>query len=365
MTDSAPNPAEEPGSWPERRRRAESACDHLRESPTSADACRQVQEFAADQKWEVRKVIAESLTAFPDEVYVQLAASLCQDTNALVRAAAQRSVERRAPTSGAAPTNPGVLQAARDRIEAKYGPQAAEEAIRLAQKFTEMHLRSAVHDIKNILTYFKLEPKMLARAAALADEKRQVQRYRRGRHYLERLVEMMRCYSEDLTPVMKPESLREIARDAVESAYDEVRSQGRTPDPVEWVVEVPDIAIPVSLYHFSMALTNMVKNAVESYASDKNTFAPGVVTIRAEVEGDQLRIEVIDDGKGISPSDMLKRREFVPGGSSKKLGSGYGLPISRRYIEAHGGTLQITSVENEGTTVTIRISLDTQKGEQQ
>ncbi|MCF7734333.1 MAG: ATP-binding protein [Akkermansiaceae bacterium] len=44
---------------------------------------------------------------------------------------------------------------------------------------------------------------------------------------------------------------------------------------------------------------------------------------------------------------------FIPGKTSKRGGSGYGLPLCNRYLTAHGGRLALESQEDEGTTATV------------
>ena len=68
--------------------------------------------------------------------------------------------------------------------------------------------------------------------------------------------------------------------------------------------------------------------------------------------------QVTDSGKGINARDLEKLLEFVPGNTSKKhLGTGYGLPIAKRYVEAHGGKLTMLSEEDNGTVVTVLLPL--------
>jgi len=88
---------------------------------------------------------------------------------------------------------------------------------------------------------------------------------------------------------------------------------------------------------------------------------PGFVFVEVATQESWMVVTVSDGGCGIAPGDLAKLREFIPGGSSKRRdrsGTGYGLPICRRYVEAHGGTLTIQSKEGEGTTVSFRLPLD-------
>lgn len=97
--------------------------------------------------------------------------------------------------------------------------------------------------------------------------------------------------------------------------------------------------------HMQQVLTNLFKNAVE--ASD------GTPEISLSIRADGVRgtfIQVLDRGHGI-PAEVL-RRALLPFYSTKKEGTGLGLPLCREIIEAHGGRIRIQARKGGGTTVT-------------
>lgn len=64
-------------------------------------------------------------------------------------------------------------------------------------------------------------------------------------------------------------------------------------------------------------------------------------------------MEVIDTGAGIAPE--MHHRVFEPFYSTKPGGTGLGLPMVRRIVESHGGTIQLQSEPGKGTRFTIRL----------
>jgi signal transduction histidine kinase len=95
------------------------------------------------------------------------------------------------------------------------------------------------------------------------------------------------------------------------------------------------------------ALINLLLNAIQA------TPPGGSVQVTAAAETEALRIVVIDSGSGIAP-DMLERI-FDPYFTTRPQGTGLGLPIALRIIQAHGGTLEVSSVLGRGTTVEARL----------
>jgi len=66
-------------------------------------------------------------------------------------------------------------------------------------------------------------------------------------------------------------------------------------------------------------------------------------------------VEVRDTGCGIAPPDTL--RIFDPYVTTKPGGTGLGLAIARQTIEAHAGTITVSSAVGVGTTMTIRLPI--------
>jgi signal transduction histidine kinase len=77
------------------------------------------------------------------------------------------------------------------------------------------------------------------------------------------------------------------------------------------------------------------------------------VTVRTEVGGPFVRIEVSDTGPGIPPDKLPKI--FEPLFTTKSFGVGLGLPTVRQIVEEHGGTVDAACLSGEGATFTIRL----------
>jgi signal transduction histidine kinase len=96
-------------------------------------------------------------------------------------------------------------------------------------------------------------------------------------------------------------------------------------------------------------LTNLLDNAIKySPAGDE-------VEVRAYSEDGRIRIDVRDNGPGIAREDqrlIFEKFGRVTSGHTPP-GTGLGLFIARSIVEAHGGTLDVTSAPERGATFTL------------
>jgi len=97
------------------------------------------------------------------------------------------------------------------------------------------------------------------------------------------------------------------------------------------------------------ALLNLVINAIQAIP------AAGLVEVSAEVEDDHAIIRVRDDGVGIPPENI--RKIFDPFFSTKASGTGLGLAMVHRIVDAHGGAISVESRPGVGTTIELRLPL--------
>jgi two-component system sensor histidine kinase HydH len=108
--------------------------------------------------------------------------------------------------------------------------------------------------------------------------------------------------------------------------------------------------VNVDPMRLEQALLNLVVNAVQASTNGE------VVTLRAIPCGGSVAIEVSDRGEGI-PED--KRSEILaPFYTTKKEGTGLGLPIVKKIVEAHSGELEILDNPDRGVTLRIVLPYD-------
>ncbi|MFT3917594.1 MAG: HAMP domain-containing sensor histidine kinase [Anaeromyxobacteraceae bacterium] len=104
-------------------------------------------------------------------------------------------------------------------------------------------------------------------------------------------------------------------------------------------------------------LRRLVANLVDN--AGKYSEAPAPITVRVRVEGGTAVLEVQDRGIGIEAADLP--RLFTPFFRTDRSrqrgtgGTGLGLALVKRIVDAHGGEVSVTSEVGKGTTVTVRL----------
>jgi signal transduction histidine kinase/DNA-binding response OmpR family regulator len=118
------------------------------------------------------------------------------------------------------------------------------------------------------------------------------------------------------------------------------------------VLESPD-ALPLVAdpSRIRQVVFNLVSNAI------KFTPAAGRVVVRAQQTSDQAVLVVEDTGVGIDQNDLGRVFEAFEqvGASGTREGTGLGLALTRRLVEAHGGTIEVSSQVDRGSRFTVRL----------
>ena len=103
----------------------------------------------------------------------------------------------------------------------------------------------------------------------------------------------------------------------------------------------------------NQVLLNLLLNAIQSM--DK----PGMIRVSLEHEDDSVLITVADEGKGILPEHLPNI--FRPFFTTKGHGTGLGLSLARRTVEAHGGSIDVASEVGKGTQFLVRLPIAREK----
>jgi len=121
---------------------------------------------------------------------------------------------------------------------------------------------------------------------------------------------------------------------------------------LELAQHLPDCPIDADLT--ATAIENVLRNATEAMKDG------GVLTVRTEALNGttapaSIAITIEDSGHGMDPREL--ERAFDEFFTTKPTGSGLGLPLVKRVVEAHGGSVSITSIVGRGTKVSLHFPI--------
>jgi PAS domain S-box-containing protein len=152
---------------------------------------------------------------------------------------------------------------------------------------------------------------------------------------------------QDLLRFARPRPPRMAPLSAHQLLSDAARTLSANAKRVELKIEGDDVSVQGDSSLLTGALFNLCLNA--SQALD----GAGTIDVRTNKHDGVATIEIIDAGRGIP--ENVRDQIFEPFFTTKSRGTGLGLPIAKRIIEAHGGSIGIEKAEGGGTKVTIRL----------
>jgi len=207
--------------------------------------------------------------------------------------------------------------------------------------------RRIAHEIKNPLTPIQLSAERISRkfgrqlseddAASLSQMTEVVVRQTND---LRRIVDEFSKFARMPEPETRAEDAVQLVREAV------TLQQAGQPG-TAFTVSLPDDAVMAELdaTMIGQALTNLLKNGGEAIETRReklgDDFAPEL-RVRMQSLPEALVIEIADNGIGLPPD---RAKLFEPYVTTREKGTGLGLPIVKKIIEEHGGTLELVDAE--------------------
>jgi two-component system phosphate regulon sensor histidine kinase PhoR len=156
---------------------------------------------------------------------------------------------------------------------------------------------------------------------------------------------------------VKPFRVRSCVSDVLERLESVIHNQD-----AHIRIEMPDLDLTLAgdRFYWTQVLFNLIENALK-----QNPRAGLTVTVGCVRDERSTRIWVSDDGVGIPSADLphiFRRFYRVEKHHSQEeiKGTGLGLSIVKRAIEAHGGTIQVSSIPGQDTRFTIEVPRDTE-----
>ena len=226
---------------------------------------------------------------------------------------------------------------------------ARNEAARESERLRTLILDSITHELRTPLTSIKgaasallagnMEPEESHELLTIIDEESD-----RLNRLVSEAVEMAQLDAQQVQMHFAPVDIRGII-DAAREAYSWAEEQH------ELRIDVPD---NLHVRADGSMMEKVVSNLLENAAKYSKPGSP--ITISAEETNDKVLLSIADQGAGIEPSEQALIFERFYRGRSQALGTsgtGMGLAISRAIVDAHGGSIGVTSQPGRGSVFTL------------
>ncbi len=182
-------------------------------------------------------------------------------------------------------------------------------------------------------TNAKADPRVAKAAQLFSSMEQQIQ-------YMDKIVSDLQDYARPLTP--EPETVH------ITPFVTETLGLLTIPESISVSVNIPgSLTARVDPHLMQRVLSNLMMNAVQAMPEG------GELTIDAEAEDHTVMLCIHDTGEGI-PENM-RETLFSPLTTGKAKGTGLGLAVVKRIVEAHNGTITFTSEEGKGTMFTVTL----------
>jgi signal transduction histidine kinase len=233
----------------------------------------------------------------------------------------------------------------------------AYSELRQLDRLKDEFVQNVSHELRTPLTFVKgyielLQDEVLGELTAAQRDALQIMAERTD--FIIRLVnDIVSLKKADLDMLKRQRlSLIELARDCLHSAEVTARKAGLKLDLV-YQPDLPDVWGDRA--RLSEVFDNLIGNAIK--------FSPngGSIVVRLYQDGAYVRVDVTDEGIGIPADklDLIWERFYQVDGSTRRRfgGTGLGLTIVRRIVQAHEGKVWATSQEGKGSTFSFVIPI--------
>ena len=210
----------------------------------------------------------------------------------------------------------------------------------------------AAHEIRNPLTAIRSTVQYLGKSIREPEKKEMVNELMEEIDRINKIVQGMLSFSKPSKLELTDVNIEELLRQSLLMLRTTITEHQVI---VNCNIHAKNTVIAADPVQLKQVFFNVILNAVESMTELPEKYL--TLTIESgppmDYRSRYLLVSVTDSGKGIGQPDI--ENVFNPFYTTKKDGTGLGLPISYGIINQHGGEMEINSLPGKGTTVLIKL----------
>lgn len=204
-------------------------------------------------------------------------------------------------------------------------------------------IRMLAHEVRNPLTNITLSAEQLESELENEELNFYTQIIKRNCGRINELITQLLQSSRPGEVNLVPGDMCEVMDEALNATNDRLKLK-KIRVQKHYGIDIPKIALDKT--SLQLAFINLINNAIE--AVDEEI---GVLEINLKLQDSELKVEIADNGCGISEDVM--QQIFEPYFTGKKSGMGIGLATALSIVHSHGGRIDVQSEEGAGTTFTL------------
>lgn len=208
-------------------------------------------------------------------------------------------------------------------------------------------IRMLAHEVRNPLTNITLSAEQLESELDDDEFRFYTQIIKRNCSRINELITQLLQSSRPGEVNLVPGDMSEVMDEALAAADDRLQLKKITVLK-RYAPDIPKIGLDTT--SLQLAYLNLINNAIEAVEE-----ADGVLTVSLQIQGEELKVLIADNGCGISEEVM--QQIFEPYFTGKKTGMGIGLATTLSIVHSHGGRIDVQSETGSGTTFTLSFPL--------
>lgn len=215
---------------------------------------------------------------------------------------------------------------------------------------------TVAHQVRNPLVVVKGYASLIAAGAVKnADLKQQGERILKGVENLERVIDALLRFSRQEDLHKRPTNLNRYLKKIIRQFSD---AHEKTAQTVAKRFEIDlqeetdgKLQVDIDQIILREALNNIITNAYECAGSDVKV----KVQLKRSEDGKSCEVSITDNGPGMSKD--VQEKIFRPFFTTRNNGSGLGLPLANKIVNAHGGRLSVVTAPGAGATFSVALPL--------